>query len=97
MVTYVIMKVMSTREYMEREVQQQLFELANNTPPASLVLPLWRLAGGVLDAGYPREQLIEDFDNLRAHFEQQGEEEREDAVLEVMDFLYRWCSPHMKL
>ena len=83
-------------EYMGH-VRERLFELANNTPGASLTLPLWRLAGGALDAGYPREQLIEDFEALRAHFEQQGEEEREDAVLEAMDFLYGWCSPHMKL
>jgi hypothetical protein len=93
----VIMKVMSTMEYMGHDVQERLFELANKTPPASLVLPLWGLARGVLEAGYPREQLIEDFENLRAHFEHQGEEEREDAVLEAMDFLYGWCAPHMKL
>jgi hypothetical protein len=84
-------------DHMGEDVQQRLFELANNTPPSSLVLPLWRLASSVLDVGYSREQLIEDFENLRAHFEEQGEEEREDAVLEAMDFLYGWCSPHMKL
>lgn len=37
------------------------------------------------------------YGTARAHFEQQGEEECEDAVLEAMDFLYGWCSPHMKL
>jgi hypothetical protein len=78
-------------------VTQRLFDIGNNTPPSRLMFPLRDLAGVVLSTDYPRERLIEDFENLRAHFEKQGEEEREDAVLEVMDFLYGWCSPHMKL
>ncbi len=80
-----------------QDVHQRLFDVANNTPPASLALILRDLANAALATGYAREQLTEDFEELRAHFKHQGEEEREDAVLEAMDFLYGWCSPHMKL
>jgi hypothetical protein len=79
------------------DLAERLFEIGNNTPPSRLMFPLWGLAKGALLAGYPKDDLIEDFEELRAQFEERGEEEREDAVLEVMDFLYGWGSPHMKL
>jgi len=59
--------------------------------------PLRDFAREVLAEGYPRERLIEDFNHVHAELRQEGREEREDAVMEVMDFLYGWCSSHMKL
>ncbi len=84
-------------ELRHEDLAERLFELGNNTPPSRLMFPLWGLAKGALLAGYSKEELIDDFEELRADFADRGEEEREDAVLEVMDFLYGWCSPHMKL
>ena len=81
-------------EYVRHQnVEQRLFELINTTPPARLMFPLRDFAREVLAEGYPREQLIEDFNHVRAELR----EEQEDAVMEVMDFLYGWCSSHMKL
>ena len=73
-------------------VVKRLCALANETPPATLELRLCGLAKSALDAGYPRGRLLEDFERLRAHFEHQGEEEREDAVLAAMELLYGWGS-----
>ena len=79
------------------DLAERLSELANNTPPSRLMFPLRDLAHEALISDYSKEQVIEAFEEVRAQMERQGEEEREDAVLEVMDFLYGWCSPHMKL
>ena len=79
------------------DVEQRLSELVSSTPPARLMFPLRDVARDALAQGYEKDALIEDFESLRARLDEQGEEEREDAVMEVMDFLYGWCSPHMKL
>jgi hypothetical protein len=79
------------------DVEQRLSELVADTPPARLMFPLRDMARDALAQGYDRDALIEDFERVRARLDEQGEEEREDAVMEVMDFLYGWCSPHMKL
>jgi len=84
-------------ELRHEDFAEKLFELGDSTPPSRLMLPLWGLAKGALSAGYSRDELIDDFEALRARFEERGEEEGEDAVLEVMDFLHGWGSPHMKL
>ena len=79
------------------DVEQQLLELIAETPPLLLMFPLRKVAGDALAQGYDRNALIEDFENVRARLDERGEEEQEDAVMEVMDFLYGWSSPHMKL
>ena len=80
------------------DLAQRVSELANKTPPASLMFPLRDLAREALVSGeYSKEAVIEVLEEERTHLEKRGEEEREDAVLEVLDFLYGWCSPHMKL
>lgn len=79
------------------DVEQRLSELVSSTPPARLMFPLRDVARDALAQGYEKDALIEDFESMRARLDEQGEEEREDAVMEVMDFLYGWCSPHMKL
>lgn len=79
------------------DVERQLSELISETPPAALMFPLRDVAQKALAQGYEKDALIEDFESVRARLDERGEEEREDAVMEVMDFLYGWCSPHMKL
>src|SRR5215207_11390852 len=79
------------------DVRQQLFELAHTTPPAQLVLPLRDFARDVLAHGYSYEELRADFEAVRAELREENDELREDAVMDVMDFLYGWSSSHMKL
>jgi hypothetical protein len=46
-----------------------------------------------LQAGTPREQVIAKLDALRAGLSDSDE----DVVLEVLDFVTGWCSPHARL
>jgi len=58
---------------------------------------LRRSVAGELGAGVPRAQLIAQLEDLRADLRASGREDDEDVVLEVMDFLTGWSSPHMRL
>lgn len=80
-----------------QDVEQRIWELVNATPPAASVFPLRDLAHEALSEGYPREQLIEDFERVRSELREEGREEHEDAVMDVMDFLYGWSANHLKL
>jgi hypothetical protein len=90
------MRVVSTMDLGE-DVRQQLLELVYAMPPAGLMFPLRDFAREKLSQGYPREQLLDDFEYIRAELRDSDDEPREDAVMDVMDFLYGWCSPHMRL
>ena len=46
-----------------------------------------------LKAGAKREPILTKIEELRKSVS----DEQEDILLEVMDFLVGWCSPHMKL
>jgi len=50
------------------------------------------LAGRELANGRQRETLVEWFEGARKRFP-----EKEDLLLETLDFVVGWCSPHMKL
>lgn len=50
-----------------------------------------------LEAGVPREQILSQLEELRADLRHSDREVDEDVVLEVMDFLTGWSSPHMRL
>lgn len=47
--------------------------------------------------GIARERLQEQLEALRARLRHEQREEDEDAVLEVLDFLTGWSSPHMTI
>lgn len=44
-----------------------------------------------------REKLLRDLEEIRAAFREAGQPDIEDVVLEVMDFVSGWCSPHMRI
>lgn len=79
------------------DLERRISELVSETPPLNLMFPLRNVASEALAQGYDKDVLLEDFESVRARLDDEGEEELEDAVMEVMDFLYGWCSPHMKL
>ena len=80
-----------------QDVEQRIFELVDTKPPEGLVFPLRDLAHEALVQGYSRDQLIEDFERVRSELRNEGRDEQEDAVMDVMDFLYGWSASHMKL
>ncbi len=47
-------------------------------------------------AGASREQLMAQLERLRADLRGVDREQDDDLVLEVMDFVSGWCSPHMR-
>jgi hypothetical protein len=50
-----------------------------------------------LSAGMGRQELLDALEGVRADLRSQGREADEDMVMEVMDFLVGWCSPHMRI
>jgi hypothetical protein len=70
-------------------------ELALRTP--SPVMSLRDLAAELLRSGQDRDAVYEVFESARAALRTADREADEDAVMDVMDFLIGWCSPHMTL
>lgn len=74
---------------------EQLFDEALSSSE-----PLWELRGvirGLLADGHDRELILGDLERFRSVLQNAGREQDEDTVLEVMDFLVGWSSPHMRL
>ena len=51
----------------------------------------------LLADGQTRVAILEWLERARQQLRQAERETDEDAVMDVMDFLVGWCSPHMKL
>ena len=81
----------------QEDVAERLLGLTATVEAPRLVPELRAFARELLDSGYPRETLVEDFESVRAEMRRRDDEEREDAVMDVMDFLVGWCSPGAKL
>ncbi len=64
---------------------------------ADLVGALRNLAEKQLAAGTDKAVLLEAFEQLRQRCRAADRERDEDAVMDVMDFLVGWCSPHVRL
>lgn len=47
--------------------------------------------------GFDKAAILEFFEQERQQLRAAHRETDEDAVMDVMDFLVGWCSPHMKL
>lgn len=62
--------------------------------------PLWELRGvvrGLLADGHDRNDVLTDFGRFRLVLQAAERAADEDVVLEVMDFVVGWCSPHMRI
>lgn len=79
------------------EVEAKLHELARTREPGEFMDALYDLSRELLDSGYPCEALLEDFKHLIFELREHGDEEREDAVMEVLDILTGWCAPSARL
>ena len=55
------------------------------------------LAAELLRSGQGRDAVYGLFESARAALREADREPDEEAVMDVMDFLTGWCSPHMKL
>ena len=52
---------------------------------------------GLLDEGWSREALLRQLESDRELLRSEERSDDEDILLEAMDFLSGWASPHMKL
>ncbi|MGH7139417.1 MAG: hypothetical protein ACREHD_27040 [Pirellulales bacterium] len=55
------------------------------------------LAISMQEEGHEQSTILDFFERNRQALREAGREQDEDVVLEVMDFLVGWCSPHMSL
>jgi len=60
------------------------------------VRELRALALRLSSQGYDRTALVEKFEAVRQQLRLADREADEDAVMDVLDFLTGWCSPHMQ-
>jgi hypothetical protein len=54
----------------------------------------------VLDArasGVEKSSILADLEDLRRELREARREDRDDVVLEVMDYVTGWCAPHMRI
>jgi hypothetical protein len=58
---------------------------------------LRNLAQSLLDERYLLDTVYAEFEQVRQRLREAGREDEEDAVMDVMDFLTGWCSPHARL
>lgn len=67
--------------------------LASSDPVAQLR----ELVGAELDHGVSRSEVLGQLESLRLELRDGGRGNEEDVVLDVMDFVTGWSSPHMRL
>jgi hypothetical protein len=63
--------------------------------------PLWALrdvAAQELERNHgDRERILADLEQLRVVLREEGRDDEDDTVLDVMSFLVGWCSPRLAL
>ncbi len=55
------------------------------------------LAKELFSRGVPSKEVLALFDDARQALREAGRDREEDAVMDIMDSIVGWCSPHMKL
>ena len=55
------------------------------------------IAVALIVGGVSKDSLMDDLEGLRKEFRALGDGDAEDIVLEVMDYVSGWCSPHMRI
>ena len=83
-----------TMEQPKIDVAERIADLALAEPYERALSTIRGYAAGLLDTGYPRDEL---YRGVLKRREASGAEEAEDTVMDVMDFLAGFSSSHMKL
>lgn len=80
---------------MIEKAHERLFDsaLRSEAPTESLS----RAVSALIGSGAESEDLLSELETFRVSLREQGREDDEDRVLEVMDFLVGWSSPHMRI
>jgi hypothetical protein len=76
--------------------EQHTFEEARRAPdPTGALAAVVR--NRLKEPGVTHQELLNSLEEFRGILQQQGQGSEEDVVLEVMDFLVGWASPHVSL
>jgi hypothetical protein len=86
-----------TMEQPKIDVAERIADLALAEPYERALSTIRGYAAGLLDTGYPRDELYRDFERARGVLERREASGAEDTVMDVMDFLAGFSSSHMKL
>lgn len=78
-------------------MESRILELLEEHEPGDLIIPLREFANAELLRGYPREELLNDFECVRSMLEAEDREDEEDDLIAVMDALTGYCSPAARL
>jgi hypothetical protein len=63
----------------------------------SPLVKLRALAIEHLETGLSRDEMLKALRALREQYRVDGNERAEDLVLDTMDFVTGWCSPHVRI
>ena len=74
---------------------EQLFGSAIMAP--NPLAQLHKVVVGLLEQGFSHAELLAQLEKYRDTLRAAERETDEDVILDVMDFLTGWCSPHMRL
>ncbi len=74
----------------------EVYEDVRGRPARGLLFPLRVRATSMVEA-QGRDKTISIFTQVAAQLRMDGDGEREDAVLEILDFLYGWCAPSARI
>jgi hypothetical protein len=77
--------------------QEYLRHLAYSTPNERLADELQDKVAEMIHSGASRDELYEDLKHLALQLRQDGRDELEDEVMDVMDVLAGWCAPSARL
>lgn len=58
---------------------------------------LYEMVKQLIAECHPKEVLLKQFEELHLDLMPAGKEKEDDIILDIMDYLAGWCSPHMKL
>jgi hypothetical protein len=79
-------------------VNQDIFSAFHQALDSSEpVLKVRDLARSELEHGVSRSEVLGQLESLRIELRGGGRSDQEDVVLDVMDFVSGWSSPHMQL
>ncbi len=79
------------------DIEQQVFDLSHSSRPGTFSLEVRELSRTLLSEGHTREELLDAYEQVVLTLREEGREEQEDDLLEVMAELEGWCAPHARI
>ena len=72
-------------------------QLENALKAENVFTALYETAVFMRDDGLTKDDVYAQFEVLHLQLSKEGDETRYNAILDVMDCIMGWCSPHLKI